>query len=373
MATTTAKKKVIPAKKAVARRPSTKKEDTVADVATKASLHPATPLIARVPDLSVVDRYISRDFNLTGRKTISDMEVFDYCYENGINLLIEGPTGPGKTMATRAWAASRNKIMARVPSNNGVEGSQLFGKYNPDKERGGFHWTDGPVTHVVRHGGVILINEVNFVPERVSTILFGLLDDNKEIVLLDHEGEAIRAHRGAGKCWCNLKPDTCDDLRVLIVADMNPDYAGTRELNAALRNRFGMQLTWDYDASVEKQLIASDSLRVMAGQIRDEGARGALETPVSTNMLMEFEKIAAELSVDFAVMNFVNHFRTEERDAVKLVCEAHSTNIADDYKPKDDTDDADVDDDADDDDSEDNTFEVDDDDAIDWLFAEDGN
>jgi hypothetical protein len=325
MMTTTTKKRLPVAKKAQpTKKPAPKAAAQVVDVMSSVN-------IAHVPDQSVVDNYISRSFDIGSGKMWTDMQVFDYCYENGFNLLIEGPTGPGKTMATRAWAASRGMIMARVNSNNGIDKSAMFGKHLPDEDKMHFHWSDGAVTHVVRHGGVILINEVNFIPERVATILFGLLDDNREIVLDDKDGEIVRAHRGKGNCWCSEKD--CDDKRVLIVADMNPNYQGTRELNTAFRNRWEMQLQWDYDPAVEAQLISSDSLRNMAEQLRDHVRNGKMQTPCSTNMLMEFERIAQDVSVDFAVMNFVNHYGDDERSAVALVADAHKENIRSDYDP----------------------------------------
>lgn len=299
-----------------------------------AALHPASPKIAHVPDKSIVKRYIGRTFD-NGDTMIEDMAVYDYAFENGLNMLLEGPTGPGKTMCTKAWAASRDKLLARIPSYSGIEASQLFGKYNPDKVQGGFHWVDGPVTYVWRNGGVLLWNEINFTPERIGSVMFGALDDNREIVLLDHEGEAIRAHRGSDLgCWCELPDDECDDKRVLIVADMNPDYAGTRDLNAALRNRFAVQLVWDYDANVEAQLIKSANLREMAKQVREASTQAHYTTPVSTNMLEEFEKMAKGLSVQFAINNFISHFKPDEREPIKLVCEAKQAAITQDYRGK---------------------------------------
>jgi MoxR-like ATPase len=36
---------------------------------------------------------------------------------------------------------------------------------------------------------------------------------------------------------------------------MNPDYIGTTPLNYAFRNRFDIQIPWDYDDAVEEKLI----------------------------------------------------------------------------------------------------------------------
>jgi hypothetical protein len=290
------------------------------------------PTVAHVPDYSVYQKYIGRRFVLGGGASLTDMEMYDYAYKQGRNVLLEGPTGPGKTLSVRAWAALRKMMVARIPSNSGIDASQLFGRHVPDPRTGGFRWVDGPVTYVFRHGGVIIWNEINFTPERIGSVMFGALDDQREIVLLDHESEVLRAHRGhANGCWCSLEADDCDSKRVLIVADMNPNYLGTRELNAALRNRFSLQLDWDYDTAVEEQLVMCKPLRDLAAKIRaDEN----YDTPVSTNMLMEFGQIALDLTAQFALDNFINHFSVEERDPIRLVCNASSAGIKMFYEQK---------------------------------------
>lgn len=259
--------------------------------------------LASIPDKKIVEEYVSR--TIEGKE---DFEIFNFAHESNINVLIEGPTGPGKTTAVMAYAAKNDHAFYAVPSNVGVEPSQLFGKFIPDGE-GGFVWQDGPVTDLVRHGGVLLINEVNFIPPRVATVLFGLLDRRREITLLDHKSEVVKAH---------------DDL--LIVADMNPDYSGTQQLNQAFRNRFGLQLHWGYDDKVERKLVGSETLLTMAKALRKQVEDGVLFTPVSTNMLQEFERVA-KFSYDLAILNFVNHFGSEERQAVGVVVNTHKENI----------------------------------------------
>lgn len=315
------------ATKPLKKGPSKTLPKTTTDKAVQsATTHPVNPFIAVVPPMSVADNYVGRTIH-----GISDMDMLDYAYENAHNVLIEGPTGPGKTMFTRAWAARRGLKVARIASNSGVDTSQLFGKYIPDPS-GGLRWVDGPVPYVFRFGGVILWNEINFTPTRVGSIMFAALDAQREIILMDHDGEVLRAHLGAkNNCWCNLDPDDCDARRVLIVADQNPDYIGTVELNAALRNRFSMQVQWDYDPNVEARLVKSKALLNMVRKIRAQAEQAGFETPISTNMMIEFEKIAADLGVPWAMQNFISHFKAEERDPLKLVCEAESTHIEKDF------------------------------------------
>ena len=261
--------------------------------------------LATVPEAVYFDSYIGRNVS----PGVSEFDVFAYAQSENMNVLIEGPTGPGKTSAVMAYAAREQMPFYAIPSNIGIEPSQLFGKYIPSED-GGFHWVDGPVTDIVRHGGVLLINEVNFIPERVATVLFGLLDKRRQITLLDHEAETITAH---------------DDL--LVMADMNPDYEGTRPLNKAFRNRFALQLWWDYDDKVERSLVKCAALRDMAKKLRNEQKAGTYDTPCSTNMLMEFERVYGALGYDFAKSNFINHFASEERQAVGVVIETYRANI----------------------------------------------
>lgn len=269
--------------------------------------------VASIPPIAVADKYEGRSF---GGK--SDFELFDLAMENEWCVLLEGDTGTGKTMAARAYAASRRMHFYSTPSNVGIDPSQMLGKFIPDPTGNALGvWQDGPVTDLVRHGGVLLINEINFLPARVATALFSLLDGRREISLLDHKGEVIKAH-----------PD------LLIIADMNPDYLGTTTLNAALRNRFEIQLQWDYDPNVEKKLIQQPTIRTFAANMRKMFRDGQITTPTSTNMLQEFERIASVVGVDFAMQNLVNHYSPDDRRAVQEALRAMKGNLEAEYLPK---------------------------------------
>jgi DNA polymerase III delta prime subunit len=258
--------------------------------------------VAIVPPREMYDTYISRKI-----AKVADMDMFDYARKNKINVLIEGPTGAGKTSAALAYAAREKMPFYATPSSIGLEPSQLFGRYIPTDDRH-FVWQDGPVTHLVRYGGLLLINEINFIPERVSTVLFSLLDKRRVIQLLDHKGEVITAH---------------DDL--MIVADMNPEYRGTRPLNAALRNRFGIQQFWDYDPAIEKRLLPYPAVIEMAKKLR---VSEEINTPVSTNMLSEFvEQAISSLGYDFAVNGFVSRFANDERAVVSQTLDLFTTKL----------------------------------------------
>jgi len=260
--------------------------------------------LASVPDIKWSQEYLHRKVG-----GLLDFDVYDTAMNNDQNVLIKGHAGSGKTMSVMAYASARGHRYYNVSNHIGVEPSQLFGKYNPTCD-GHFAWQDGAVTDLVRNGGVLLLNEVNFMPERVSTVIFSLLDDRREIQLMDKDGEVIKAHK---------------DL--LIIADMNPAYRGTRELNEAFSDRFAHQLYFPYDADIEKELIPNKAIRDMAGQLRDRFEQDEITTPISTRSLVAFQKNITNLGIDYAIYSYINTFPMLEQAPIQLVVDTYKANI----------------------------------------------
>lgn len=168
------------------------------------------------------------------------------------------------------------------------------------------------MTDVVRYGGCLYINEGNFLRDSVASDMYGLLDKRRKLELLDKDGEVIYA------------PDN-----MIVIMDFNAGagYTGTRDLNAAFRNRFAVQMPFEYDDEIEKKLIKAEAIRVMGQQFRQQVAAGMFEIPVSTNMLVEFEACAQAYDLPFAIRNFVMHFPIDDRGSVKQVVDTHVMNI----------------------------------------------
>jgi len=258
---------------------------------------------AFVPDKKYADRYVHRKVNGT-----QDFKLLDWCIANRRNLLMRGDTGAGKTMFPMAYAAAKGIPYYTVPCDVSIDPTALFGKMMPTDTVGKFRWVDGPVTELVRYGGILNISEINFMPPKIAASLYSLLDHRRAIQLLGNEGEHVTAH-----------PD------LLVVADMNPKYRGTMDLNLALANRFAIKVEWGYEASVEDKLVSSKSLLDLVRRIRKEDA---IRTPIGTNMMEEFVEIASDLGVKFATENFVSCFAESERESVANMLDAASVEIA---------------------------------------------
>lgn len=309
------------AKKVVRRAPKTKAE----------LLDHTLEFKAYVPPPTVAEKYVNRKVHGTWDATVAKVAL-----RKAKNIILMGDTGSGKTLFGEAFASKFGMNYYSLPCDVSIDPSALFGRMQPTEEVGRFEWQDGPITEIVREGGVLNISEINFMTPKIAASLYSLLDGRRYLTLLGHHGEVVRAHlgtQGTEKCWCALPSKECNTRRVLIIADMNPQYRGTQELNAAFFNRFDFKVPWGYDPLVEESLVNFPTMREIAGRLRDM-ANTELVTPVSTNMLMEFEEFSMEeeLGVDFAIHNFVAAFQKDEQSAVDKVFDLQKDTLEKDRK-----------------------------------------
>jgi MoxR-like ATPase len=265
---------------------------------------------ALIPPEWIADAYVHR--SIAG---LEDFDLLDLAVEETENVMLIGPTGSSKTTLFRAYAAARRLPFALVESNAAMDVGTVLGRttISPD---GSVDWVDGELTLVVRYGGVVLVDEINMAPPRITAAFHQLLAVTRRMSIPE-AGESIEAGYGGDG----------EPQPVLLGAALNPerDYAGTVRLNHALRNRFAIQLDWDYSREVESALVTSGRLLDLAESVR---SLAEIRTPVSTNALMEFERHVARVSMDFACTVMVNRFSPEERAPIARALEAESAAIA---------------------------------------------
>ena len=256
------------------------------------------PLIPK-PKEEYIPRIINKDSGLT------DIDILTKAYSHKLNVLITGPPGAGKTHCVRELAVQLKLPYIRLECHGGIEISELIGQWIPDKDHAGrFKWVDGLLTLIVRHGGVFCCDEVNAMPREFSFKLHGLLDDERRLVLTEHDPpEIIPAHPN-----------------FFFVATMNPGAEGTRELNEAFADRFDIVMNFDYDDRIESEIINNSSIRAFAKKIRKKVVRG-IDTTVSTRMLKQFERNIGILDKQTAMQLFMNKFEVDEKKTVREVLE----------------------------------------------------
>jgi MoxR-like ATPase len=259
-----------------------------------------------IPDPVLAKRYVHRDI-----EGILDFDYLDAAIEDLENVLLVGPTGSAKSTLFRAYSAARGLPLAIIEANASMDLSSTLGRLDPK----GLHWVDGEFTLVVRYGGAAVIEEINMVNPRISAGFHQLLAVTRRMSLPENT-ETIKG--GAGGLG---RPQP-----LLLAANMNPSrvYEGTVRMNQALLNRFGQPHEWPYLHEVEMKLLKSERLLDMAEGIR---SLAEIQTPVSSNALMELEHHTWRFGWNPAARLFANRFAEAERSPIMRALEANSTAI----------------------------------------------
>lgn len=271
---------------------------------TTQTTHGETGIKKHIPSKNGNHPYIER--RILNR---TDFSILDTIYKSRKPLLIVGDTGTGKTHCISHFSFKKGLPILRTNLNGGTTPDELIGHWIPDeKEKGGFKWVDGNLTRFVREGGVFVCDEINSGNADILFFLHSLLDDDRQIVLSEKDGELIKAH-----------PD------FWFVATMNPDYEGTKPLNLALQDRFVI-LEFDYDNKVEKKLINNEKLLNFAEKIRVLFRKGELSSPLSTRTLIYYQNAIKDFGKEIAKILLFNKFKPDERQAIKEVFELELNN-----------------------------------------------
>lgn len=163
--------------------------------------------------------------------------------ERGATLF--GPRGCGKSTAIRELASRTSKptITMQCSAGQGIE--SLIG--DKDLANGSSIFTDGPLTLAVRRGAWLIAEEANVMHPGVwSTVN----------TLTDHTGEGLRLPTG------EVVPNSPDFRLVLVY---NEGYAGTREVNAALKDRL-MPVYCGYLAAAHEARLLANMTGVDSGR-----------------------------------------------------------------------------------------------------------
>ncbi len=84
----------------------------------------------------------------TGR----ECDLFETAYDNGLPLLLKGPTGCGKTRFVEHMTAKLSRPLYTVACHDDLSAADLIGRYL--LKGGETVWVDGPLTRAVREGGI---------------------------------------------------------------------------------------------------------------------------------------------------------------------------------------------------------------------------
>lgn len=149
--------------------------------------------------------------------------------DHNLSVLLIGETGVGKTYLIQQVAKEIGQEAVRISLNGEVGTNEILGKWLA--KDGSTYWQDGSIVHCMRTGKWAIGDEINAALPEVLMAINPILDDGRSIVLSEKDNERIEPH---------------PDFRFF--ATMNPPegYAGTKDMNSALMDRFGIVMKLGY-------------------------------------------------------------------------------------------------------------------------------
>lgn len=241
----------------------------------------------------VLSKYERRKIN-----GIEEFAIFDFALQHQKNVLLIGEKGCGKSAMARAFSAYKELPYFRINLDGMITSEDLLGQWV--RAGNDWAWSDGVLTMAMRHGGVLVIDEINAGSPEVNFVFQSALDDDRQIILRNKDNEVVKAHEN-----------------FLVIATMNPDYEGTHPLNEALEDRFDIVLEVGYDEKIEERIIKDKNLRELAKRIRKMHRKGEVSKTISTRTLVQFQDNMEIFGTDFAIQAILGKFEKEDRQAIE--------------------------------------------------------
>lgn len=156
------------------------------------------------------------------------LNILDKAYRLGLFVLIIGPKGTGKTSLVRKFANSIGKDLFSVNFSLRTRESHLIGTNTIDN--GQINFVNGILVRSMTEGNLLYLDELNAAEPDVLLRLDEALDDRRQIVLKESEGQTIVAKDG----WFSI-------------GTINPlSHVGTKELPPQIISRFPIRIMLDY-------------------------------------------------------------------------------------------------------------------------------
>ena len=168
----------------------------------------------------------------------NSIDVIDKAFEKGLFVLIIGPKGTGKTSLVREYAIQKSKELESINFSLRTRESHLVGTKNLVDGNIGFD--EGILVKSMKEGNILYLDEINAAEADVLLRLDEALDDRRQIILKESDGQIIKAKDS----W-------------FVVATINPlTHVGTKELPPQILSRFPVRIRLDYPPEdVEYQII----------------------------------------------------------------------------------------------------------------------
>jgi len=205
-----------------------------------------------------------------------------------------------------------------ISGSSGVTDYDLFGQPTSFTNAAGedhIVWLPGLVDLAAKIGGILYLDEVNAMGERVTSSLHPLCDHRHYFL---NRNKAVEVSPG------QFMPETvAASLDLWVIGTYNEGYRGMGEMNEAFINRF-RHIRWGYDGSVELKLIKSAALRLLGDALRTARDRNSIRTPIGTAALQKAERDVMAFGPVVGLGVLVGMFKANEQDVVNSIIEDRS-------------------------------------------------
>ena len=285
------------------------------------------------PSRRKVKQYIGRDMGNGFTDTDFLLAFTSDAYRSDENnasrpasVLIKGDTQSGKTMLVGVLAclwADRLGLPKPMPifeliGSSGVTDFDLFGQTtsytDPATGQESLVWLPGIVELAATVGGILYLDEVNALDQRVTSSLHPLVD---------HRHSFVNRNKAVWKGGQFLPEVTSADPDLWVIGTYNESYAGMGKLNEAFINRFE-HVVWGYSGDVEQTLVKSAAIRLLGDSLRTARDRNSIRTPVGTAALIRCVRNVKTFGTILGLKTLIDLFGPSERPIVEAIIEDRS-------------------------------------------------
>jgi len=283
------------------------------------------------PSKAKVKRYLNREMQ-NGQTDVEFLLTFtndDYRAENEgrpANIMLKGDTQSGKTILVEVLAVKWAEQMGlakpmpifTLSGSSGVTDFDLFGQTtsftNPVTGVESLVWLPGLVELAAQVGGILYLDEVNAMGERVTSSLHPLADSR--YMFINRNKAVLRDGQ--------IMPDVVSaHMDLWIVGTYNEGYRGMGEMNEAFINRF-RHIRWGYDPAVELKLVKSAAVRLLGDALRTSRQKNAIRTPIGTAALQKLERDIEAFGPVLGLDVLIGMFKNNEQEIVSSIIEDRS-------------------------------------------------
>lgn len=228
----------------------------------------------------------------------ADMIVMSFA--TGRNLFVSGPTGCGKTEEIKQVFNRINIPIRRANMHGDVTYGTFIGSMKANAT--GTYFEYGLLPQAMRAGYPVLLDEIDFTPPNISSVLFPVLERDAELYIPE-TGEHIKPTKG----FCVYATGNTGGK-----GDGDGSFTGTEVLNTAFLDRFSFKLKADYLSSADEAEMLTKAFPqyskefvrravAFAAEMRQAFKDGNCSFTWSTRKLLDFMEYVGILGVEVAM------------------------------------------------------------------------